>query len=674
MARRLGIRTRGDALAEELRAKTEELEAMRVRAEEAEHIVRLTEGLTGVGFWRFAPSRGERIWSPSIFSMFGLDPAGGPPPAGGIGMFDPADQEILRSRVGGLARSADANREYGITRGDGGRAYLRMTGALERDANGAVSHMYGAIVDVTEARSRELALAESEARYRLLADSVQDVIIQFDSEGAIQFASPSARRLGYDPVDLIGKPIWLFGDQALAEAWREELVQVRAGRAFSDHTRLEIEIQQPDGGSAWVESLQTGLHDDAGNFTGGVAVLRDITERRRLEDALRSKKVEAEAAVVAKSEFLSNMSHEIRTPLTAVIGYAGLLFKIGDLPDKARTYIDRIARSGEALNTIVNNILDFSKVEAGHIMLKPEPSVLKDVFADVTGQVIELARQKGLDLILSLDPDLPDAVTVDRGRLSQVILNLLSNAIKFTNQGSVTLSVRHESTAHRLSVSVRDTGVGVAPEQVSRLFERFSQAEGSNTRRFGGVGLGLAISRGLVELMGGTIRFDSNEGVGSIFTFDVVAPAIIPDADAPQADAAESLRPLKVLVVDDLQNNRELIATLLSGASPEIVQASDGYQAVAAAARERFDIVLMDVQMPGMDGLMATRAIRETSPLNASTPVIAVSASVLSTDVEACRAAGMNDHVGKPISPRELLTKVAHWTSSDADPHTGFAA
>ena len=664
-------------LANELQHKTAEIEALRREIAEANRLAKLAEGLAGVGYWWFDPKTMSRTWSPNTFALYGLDPADGVPAQGGRGMFDPKDQERLRQAAQGLATEHDPGYVYGFTRADGERRYVRMTGGQEHDADGRLSHMYGAIIDVTEARRREFALAESEARYRLLAESVQDVIVRYNLHGIVEFISPSVRRFGYEPGDIVGHLISEFEAARLGPQLHEDLAQYSAGRPFPDGVRSETLMKTADGSAVWIESVETGIYDEAGAFFGVIGVLRDVTERHALEAHLRSKQAEAEAAVVAKSEFLANMSHEIRTPLTAVIGYTGLMAKIADLPDKARTYADRVNRSGEALNSIVNNILDFSKVEAGQVHLKPETFVVRNFIDDAIAQVQESATQKGLTIAVETEGYLPEEVLADRARLGQILLNLLTNAIKFTHQGGVIVRQSYDEQSQRLGVSVIDTGIGIQPEQSARLFQRFSQVEGSNTRRFGGVGLGLAISKGLIELMNGEIGVESAEGTGSTFWFRVPAPSTeVSAAGAPDQaeEPAFNLESLNILVVDDVHANRELIVALLEPFGPVVIVAAEGAEAVELASKTRFDLVLMDIQMPGMDGLAATRAIRDGAKLSCDTPVLAVSASVLPSDVEACRRAGMNDHVPKPINPRELLSKIALWTHPVDRPKRGFAA
>ena len=411
--------------------------------------------------------------------------------------------------------------------------------------------------------------------------------------------------------------------------------------------------------------------DEVGELARALGVFRaNARAKRRTDEELlnsRIAKEAAEASAHAKAEFLANMSHEIRTPLTSVIGFAGLMAKMPELPARAQAYAQRIMTGGQTLLALVNDILDFSRIEAGQVQLAPRVFALEGFLVDTIELCRPEAEKKNLPINLEMASPLPAEVLADAERLRQVLLNLIGNAIKFTAEGSVTVTASHQPQNGRLLIQVKDTGIGVSAEHDDRLFQRFSQIDASNTRRYGGVGLGLAISKSLVELMGGQIGVESSSGGGSIFWFSLATPSGTP-RPAPDAGALDpvSIGPLRILVVDDVAVNRELVTSLLSPYDLDVSEAANGAEAVKAAERNSFDLILMDLQMPVMDGLAATRAIRAASQLNADTPILAVSANVMAPQVEACAAAGMNDHIAKPIDPADLLSKICRWAPQAA--------
>jgi CheY-like chemotaxis protein len=357
------------------------------------------------------------------------------------------------------------------------------------------------------------------------------------------------------------------------------------------------------------------------------------------------------------------MSHEIRTPLTGIIGFTGLLDAIPTLPDAAKAHIRRIVASGEALLAVVNDILDFSKLEAGQVELDVQPFDVRVFFEDALSMWATQAAAKKLDLRLRIDERTPAVLCADSARLGQIVGNLLSNAIKFTDQGEIGVGVSFNEP-RGLRVAVTDTGSGIAADKLDRLFQRFSQIDGSVSRRHGGTGLGLSICKSLVELMGGEIRVDSTAGQGSTFEFRVEAvPGRLRgrNLSEAQAVAASDARPAHVLVVDDLAVNRVLVRAILEASGHRVEEAGGGAEAVAAAIGSKFDLILMDLQMPGMDGYAAATAIRALDSANRLTPIIALSANVLDEHVAASGLAGMNGHLAKPIVPAALLGAVAEW-------------
>jgi CheY-like chemotaxis protein len=349
--------------------------------------------------------------------------------------------------------------------------------------------------------------------------------------------------------------------------------------------------------------------------------------------------------------------------LTGVVGFSGLLGEMAGLPPEAQLCVRRITSASQALLSVVNDVLDFSKLEAGQLTLDPQPfdpaAFAREAVEIVAGQ----AQEKSLALHLELDAALPPCVTADSARLCQILLNLLGNAVKFTAAGRVTVRVMHlAKPAPRLRFEVTDTGSGIPAERLDRLFQRFSQVDGSISRRHGGTGLGLAICRKLTDLMDGQIGVTSRDGAGSTFWFEVSAPVSqAPTSSASEPPVLSEGRPARLLIVDDLAVNRELVRAMLTPLGHDCVEASSGAEALALAASSAFDLILMDLQMPGMDGLTATRAIRQSGTASAELPILALSANVLPAHVAACKEAGMDDHIAKPIRAAELVTKVHHW-------------
>ena len=390
----------------------------------------------------------------------------------------------------------------------------------------------------------------------------------------------------------------------------------------------------------------------------------DITQEAETREALGEARERAESATRVRQAFLANMSHELRTPLTSVIGFAGLLAD-SELSAEQRGRLDRIQDAGSALMSTLNDVLDLSKLEAGGVTLAARPFHLGDLLVQAAGIVEVQASAKGLDLQVALDEACPDWVLGDPERLRQVLLNLLGNAVKFTGEGSVSLSVTrldHDDPAvARLELAVSDTGVGVPEAMLDTVFDRFAQAGAEVARHYGGTGLGLTITRQLIEMMDGQIGVDSTAGEGARFWCVLDLPVAEAVVSEPATLPAEPVQGLRLLVADDNEANRELIGAILRAAGHEVDLARNGAEALEAVISGDHDLVLMDVRMPVMGGLAATRAIRALEGAASRLPIIALTANVLADQVAFYRAQGMDDHVGKPIDPRELLTRVAQW-------------
>ena len=448
-------------------------------------------------------------------------------------------------------------------------------------------------------------------------------------------------------------------------------------------------ILRPDGKEVLAAGSAQPLRDATGAQIGAVLTVRDDTARDAAERSLRdlnatlaeriverTREAEAarqlaEAASHAKSEFLAAMSHEIRTPLNGILGYADLLLDESAVPMGARVSIERIRSAGAALLTIVNDILDFSKVEAGQIELVPEPFAPESLADEAVAIVRANAERKNLHLTTDVNPALPARVIGDRDRLRQVLLNFLNNAIKFTHLGGVRLSIAAlpspDAGRARLRFEVRDTGIGIPAAKKHLLFERFSQVDGTIQREFGGTGLGLAISKRLIDIMDGSIGVDSAMERGSTFWFEVALPiAATTTAAAPAPTPAPPVTPRRILVVEDVPLNQELARAVLERGGHRIDVVPGGAEAVAAVQAADYDLVLMDIQMPGVDGITATRLIRALEHPAAKVPIIAMTANVLPHQIASFADAGMEDYIGKPFKRDALFALIERWATDRA--------
>ena len=499
--------------------------------------------------------------------------------------------------------------------------------------------------------------------FEALVDVSPVAVVTMDPDERVSAWNPAATTLfGFTPHEAIGKTI----DELIlrTDALREEGQNLSRTATERGRAHLISQRLRKDGTPLDVEILMVPLIVD-GEHRGFYAIYHDITE---LEAARRG----ADTANQAKSAFLAAMSHEIRTPMNAVLGMSGLLLGT-QLDDEQRDFAESINASGEALLTILNDILDFSKIEAGQFDLEVRPFDLRRTVDDAVNLIRPAAAKKGLELGSSYRGEPPPPVVGDAGRIRQILLNLLSNAVKFTEHGRVDLEVATTPVdgRWRVEIAVRDTGIGIPPEAMRRLFLSFSQADASIARRYGGTGLGLAISRRLAELMGGTLdaRSQGRPGEGSTFElkFDVqAAPA---EAVASVADQGAMTVPspaavlagngnLRILLAEDNPMNQKVALRLLRNLGLAADVAADGLDAVAATARESYDVIFMDVQMPDLDGLEATRRIRAAAPPTRPW-IIAMTANAMEGDREACLAAGMDDYLTKPIRPETLAAALA---------------
>jgi PAS domain S-box-containing protein len=519
----------------------------------------------------------------------------------------------------------------------------------------------GLLSDVTEQTRAQEALLQSEQRFRMLFERNLAGVFRCLQEGNFLDCNDAAAKiLGYDSrQDLIGRPAKeIFLRPADKDAVDRKMEQEGsiAGQ--------ELCMRRKDGTLVWVMSNTSVLDGQQGPEVEGTFV--DITVRKQAEEQMRLAKEAAEAANRAKSEFLANMSHEIRTPMNGVIGMTNLALGT-ELTPEQRDYMNTVKSSAQALLSIINDILDFSKIEARKLELEKIPFSVREVVRTVTKDLSLQAQQKHLSLLCNFTPDIPHAVKGDPGRLRQVLMNLVGNAVKFTEQGEIMVQVKTLS-GEMLHFSVRDTGIGVSEEKQKSIFEAFVQADSSSTREYGGTGLGLAIASQIVALMGGRIWLESEPGKGSTFFFtghfEVVdgklsqnsGDATFKRQDTPAGDQKK----LRVLIAEDNFINSQLATRLIAKQGHSAVVVESGREALNALDRESFDLVLMDVQMPDMDGIEATSAIREQERITGEhLPIIAMTAHAMSGDRERCLDAGMDAYITKPVDAQKLFDAIA---------------
>jgi len=530
----------------------------------------------------------------------------------------------------------------------GAVAYLEKSG----DPAELVRHVHRA-----SQRWMSHALDRSETRFRILAETAPVGIFHAGAGGELRYVNRRWCEItGLAPEQAL-RDGWLGAVHEedrprVAEAWRRAL---RDARPFRD----ELRFQHASGEVIWVFGQTAPETTAAGRVTGHVGTITDVTESKEAEAELRAAMERAGAASRAKSEFLANVSHELRTPMNAIIGTSGLLLE-AELPPPARRQAEIVRSAAEGLLQLIDDVLDYSRLDRGELLLERLDFNLRDTVRRAVDLLAPRAEAKGIALEVELDRALPPRLRGDPARLMQVLINLAGNAVKFTDRGGVRIAVTAGGEAGGVRFAVRDTGIGIEPEALERIFSPFTQADGSTSRRFGGTGLGLALSRRLVEEMGGRLEVESTPGEGSTFFFHL---PLEPAAEPTSAGASNAGRSFHVLIAEDNPINRMVTQHQVRALGYRVAAVENGRQALQALEEQRFDLVLMDCQMPELDGYEATRRLRQRERKGQHLPVIAVTAHTAPEDRERCLAAGMDDYIAKPYREETLAAALERWLS-----------
>jgi PAS domain S-box-containing protein len=670
----------------ERRATLHELMASQARLDEAQRIAR-------IGSWEWDYERGEISGSTGLQEIYGW-----------ASEEEPHNVEELLERVHPEDRGAVLQ---AISDADGGESFVfvarllgadgwvwtRGRGVIRRDAAGKAVGLSGTHQDITEVKAAELALVDQVNQNTLMqavavtaneAHTLSDVLVQ--AKDLVLLHDDWRRGRAFRVVDdgTRVQPIYLTEEDRLADIETPEDATLEVALATEAMLRRE---------SVWSEDRLTiafnvshagrpiavvtiksdpplHRHEMIQAMVESVAIqLARVAEREEAQRVVADARDAAMAASRQKSEFLATMSHEIRTPLNGVIGLNDLLRRT-PLDDEQQRLAAGVQVASQALLSVINDVLDFSKIEAGKLELEQRDFEVRPLLEQVESVLGESARSKGVQLVVKCKPEVPLALCGDQTRLAQVLSNLLSNAVKFTDAGSVTATAGAHTRGDRtqLRVEVRDTGIGIAPDEVAGLFAPFIQADSSTTRLYGGTGLGLAISKEIVEALGGEISFAPNVPQGSVFTFTASFSNVLigtPEATpplGPPAPAVASPHGRRVLVVEDNEVNQMVAAGLLQAMGYSVEVAGDGVKALEVLERQEFDAVLMDVQMPTMDGYTATRTLRGREGGERRIPVIAMTAAAIDGERERCLEAGMDDFLTKPVDPAALAHTLLRWT------------
>jgi PAS domain S-box-containing protein len=515
------------------------------------------------------------------------------------------------------------------------------------------------IQDISERKKTEKILKFQEEKFRNIISNMNLGLIEVDNNENILFANQSFETIsGFEVSELLGKnpsDLFVFGENFDVIKSKKEL----RNQGISDV--YQIPIKNKRGELKWWAVSGAPNYDDQGNLVGSIGIHLDITEQKQLEIELEKEKIKAEEASKAKEAFLANMSHEIRTPLNAIIGFLRELSK-QELTILQKKYIENSSIASKHLLAIINNVLDISKIEAGEMSLEEEDFILKKSIANVITVLEPKAIKKGLKIGMNFSSNIAAVLKGDSLRIEQILFNLIGNSLKFTQKGSVLIQcelLKNYKSSQDIKISIVDTGIGMDENYVETLFKKFSQEDKKITRKFGGTGLGMSITKELVHLMNGKIEVESKKNIGT--TVHVTLNFIIGNAENIEAKNSKKLQSnldgIHILLVEDNDMNRMVAQNSLQYFNCKVTEAENGIEALEILKKQNFDIILMDIQMPEMDGIEATKIIRNEFKL--STPIIALTANAFKTEIEKCKEVGMNDYITKPFDEIVLIETIA---------------
>jgi PAS domain S-box-containing protein len=654
----------------------------KLRASEAS--LAAAQRIARVGNWECDLSANTTVWSEELFRIFGIDSSQPPPTLAEFPQYiHPDDREGWKTTTNAAIASGNSyTLEYRILRpsptiaadnlpakiSEGGAIrYIEARAEPAVDSAGKVTKIFTTLMDITPRKLAEIALAESEEKYRNLVETSQDIIWSCDAAGHITFVNQAVKQIyGYEPEEMIGCSFSDF----LAPGQTDPNRELQQRLLTEDFVfQYESVVLAKDGRPIDVNTKAIARRDAEGKIAGTTGTASDITERKQAETALLEAKEAADRANRAKSEFLSNMSHELRTPLNAILGFSQLLARDPSLNPDQQQHLGIITRSGEHLLELINSILQMSKIEVGLVTLNNSTFDLHRLLATTEEMLRLQADKKGLQLIFDCPPNLPQYAETDEMKLRQVLINVIGNAIKFTSEGGVTLRIKNEKINSkkncRLLFEVEDTGPGISGEEMENLFKPFAQTE-SGRKAQEGTGLGLPIGKKFVQLMGGEMTVTSIVGEGSIFRFDITVG--IPDTVEIQATQTarrvvgiEPGQPeYRILAVDDRLESRLLLVKMLASLGFSVRDAENGSQAVEMWSDWEPHLIWMDMRMPVMDGYEATKRIKEHLKGQA-TVIIALTASAFDEEKSVILSAGCDDFVAKPFREQIVLEKMAKY-------------